>query len=47
MIIIDNVKLTLGDELKKELGSSSKLKLCAAYFSIYAFAELKKELSNQ
>ena len=46
MTIIDNVKLKLGDELKTELDVSSKIKLCAAYFSIYAFSELKKELSK-
>ncbi|NKQ37891.1 MAG: DEAD/DEAH box helicase family protein [Methanosarcinales archaeon] len=46
MTNIDNIKITIGDELKKELHSNSKLKLCAAYFSIYAFAELKKELSE-
>ncbi|MFZ3166719.1 MAG: helicase-related protein [Candidatus Methanoperedens sp.] len=46
MIIIDNVKLKLGEVLKKELDSSSKIKICAAYFSIYAFSELKKELSQ-
>lgn len=46
MTIIDNVKLKLGDELKTELDGSSKIKLCAAYFSIYAFSELKKELSQ-
>lgn len=46
MLNIDNIKLRLGDELKKELVDSSKIKLCAAYFSIYAFDELKKELSK-
>lgn len=46
MTNIDNINLKLGDDLKKELNSSSKLKLCAAYFSIYAFDELKKELEN-
>ena len=45
MTIIDNITLKLGDDLKKELGKDSKLKICAAYFSIYGFEELKKELS--
>ncbi len=43
---IDNVTVKLGDDLKKSLNSSSKINLCAAYFSIYAFKELKKELSK-
>ena len=43
---IDNVTVKLGDDLKKNLDSSSKINLCAAYFSIYAFKELKKELSK-
>jgi len=46
MTIIDNVKLKLGDDLKNSLDKSSKMKLCAAYFSIYAFSELKTELSQ-
>jgi len=46
MKVIDNVKTRLGDELKKEIDSSSRIKICAAYFSIYAFSELKKELSK-
>jgi hypothetical protein len=46
MTIIDNVTIKLGDELKKDLAKNSKLKICAAYFSIYAFQELKKELKS-
>lgn len=46
MTTIDNVKLKLGDDLKDNLDRSSKIKLCAAYFSIYAFSELKTELSQ-
>jgi len=45
-MIIDNIATKLGDELKKDLSEDSKLKFCAAYFSIYAFEELKKELKN-
>ncbi|MBW6452018.1 MAG: DEAD/DEAH box helicase family protein, partial [DPANN group archaeon] len=43
---IDNVRTKLGDDLKVNIDSKSKIKLCAAYFSIYAFDELKKELSK-
>jgi hypothetical protein len=43
---IDNVSIKLGDELRKDLTNKSKVKLCAAYFSMYAFSELKKELKS-
>jgi SNF2 family DNA or RNA helicase len=43
---IDNVNIKLGEDLKKNLNKKTKLKLCAAYFSMYAFSELKKELSS-
>ncbi|ABR54063.1 helicase domain protein [Methanococcus vannielii SB] len=46
MTIIDNVANLLGDDLKKSLDNKSKMKICAAYFSIYAYAELKKELGS-
>ena len=45
-MIIDNIAIKLGDELKKDLSKDSRLKFCAAYFSIYAFEELKKELRS-
>jgi len=43
---IDNVSIKLGDDLRKHLNKKSKLRLCAAYFSMYAFSELRKELSQ-
>jgi len=46
MANIDNVNRIFGDDLRKHLNKKSKLKLCAAYFSMYAFSELKKELSQ-
>lgn len=42
----DNVSSILRDDLKVEIKKNSKLSIAAAYFSIYAFAELKKELEN-
>jgi ERCC4-related helicase len=46
MTLIDNITTKLGDDLKKEISKVKKLKLCSAYFSIYAFQELKKELKT-
>ena len=46
MAIIDNVNARWGDDLKKELGKGSKLKIAASCFSIYAFEYLKKELKK-
>src|SRR3989339_2017224 len=43
---IDNISVKLGDELRKDLTNKSNVKLCAAYFSMYAFSELKKELKS-
>lgn len=42
----DNVSSILRDDLKVEIKQNSKVSIAAAYFSIYAFAELKKELEN-
>lgn len=44
MEIIDNLNRLLGDDLRQTLGRDSKLRIAASTFSIYAFAELKKEL---
>ena len=46
MTNIDNVKVKLGDDFRKIINTSSEIKICAAYFSIYAFSELKEELSK-
>ena len=46
MEIIDNVNKTLKDDLAVEIKKGSKMSIAAACFSIYAFAELKKELKN-
>lgn len=42
----DNVSSILRDDLKAEIKQNSSVSIAAAYFSIYAFAELKKELEN-
>lgn len=44
--VFDNVSSILRDDLKVEIKKDSKLSIAAAYFSIYAFAELKKELEK-
>ena len=43
--MIDNKKNgTVAEELRQELTKDSKLSVMTAYFTIFAFAELKKEL---
>lgn len=44
--VLDNKKYRVIDELKAELRKGSKLSVISAYFTIYAYAELKKELSK-
>ncbi len=44
--VLDNKKNKVVDELKTELRKGSKLSVISAYFTIYAYAELKKELSK-
>ena len=36
----------VSDELRENLGKGSKLSVISAYFTIYAFNDLKKELSK-
>lgn len=46
-MLIDNKKnAKVGDVLKQNIKSDSKLSIISTYFSIYAFSELKKELSR-
>ena len=43
--MIDNKKNgTVAEELRAEITKDSKLSVMTAYFTIFAFAELKKEL---
>lgn len=46
MKIIDNINLLLGEDLKSEIGSKTRLKIAASCFSIYAYEALKNELEN-
>ena len=42
----DNVSSILKDDLQIEIKKNAKLSIASAYFSIYAFAELKKQLEE-
>ncbi|CDX01520.1 DNA/RNA helicase, super II, SNF2 [Desulfitobacterium hafniense] len=44
--VLDNKKNRVVDELREELNKGSKLSVISAYFTIYAYAELKKELNK-
>lgn len=44
--IFNNKTDKVGDELKKDIKSGSKIDVAAAIFSMYGFEALKKELSN-
>ena len=42
MKLIDNINNKLGSDIEENLSSKSRLKIAASYFSIYAYAALKK-----
>lgn len=44
--IINNTSKLLGDDLKEEIKSGSRLRVAASCFSIYAYAALKEELEK-
>lgn len=46
MEILDNINKTVQDDLQTTIRAGSKLSIAAACFSIYAYEELKKELSG-
>lgn len=46
MEIFDNINKRLYDDLKIEIKEDSKISLASAYFSIFAYQELKKELEK-
>ena len=46
MEILDNINKTVQDDLQTTIRTGSKLSIAAACFSIYAYEELKKELSG-
>ncbi len=44
--IIDNINETLRDDLKATIKTDTKVAIAASYFSIYAFQELKDQLTD-
>ncbi len=44
--IINNTSKLLGDDLKEEIKSGSRLRIAASCFSIYAYSALKEELES-
>ena len=44
--IINNTSKLLGDDLRKEIKSGSRLRIAASCFSLYAYAALKSELEK-
>lgn len=46
MDLINNTTKTLKDDLSVEIKQGSKISIAAACFSIYAFQELKNQLSQ-
>jgi superfamily II DNA or RNA helicase len=46
MKIIDNLNELLGDDLKAEISTGSKVRIAASTFSIFAFEALRKELEK-
>lgn len=46
MELIDNINKTLRDDLAVEIKKHSKVSIAAAYFSMYAFKELKAQLKD-
>jgi SNF2 family DNA or RNA helicase len=46
MKILDNINATLKDDLVSAVRKNSKVMIAASYFSIYAYQELKKQLSD-
>ena len=46
MKLIDNINITLKDDLATEIKQGCKISIAATCFSIYAFQELKNELND-
>ena len=46
MQIIDNINHIVKNDLQDSIQPGSKLSIAAAYFSIYAYQELKKQLEG-
>ena len=46
MQMFDNINMFVKDDLKQEIRAGSKVSIAAACFSIYAYQELKEQLSD-
>lgn len=46
MKVLDNINLTVKDELKNTIKKGSKISIAASCFSMYAYQELKKQLES-
>ena len=46
MQMFDNINTFVKDDLKQEIRAGSKVSIAAACFSIYAYQELKEQLSE-
>ena len=46
MKVVDNINLLLGDDIKSEVSTGTKIKIATSCFSIYPFEKLKKELKK-
>ena len=46
MQMFDNINMFVKDDLKQEIRAGSKVSIAAACFSIYAYQELKEQLSE-
>ncbi|MGX2957044.1 helicase-related protein [Ursidibacter arcticus] len=46
MQFIDNINILLGEEIRKSLSHTNKLRISASCFSIYAYEALQKELAE-
>ena len=44
--VIDNITSILSDDLAKTIHKGDKVSIAAAYFSMYAYRELKKQLEG-
>ena len=46
MKILNNIDSTVKEDLELTIDKDSKISIAAAYFSIYAYEELRTELEN-
>lgn len=46
MKVFDNINEIVRDDMISTIGKNSKVSIAAAYFSMYAYKELKKQLDE-